>query len=110
MLGLPTDLEMIILRLLLARPGSELYGLQMVRADPDNLGKTSIYVLLTRMIARGFLESRYETDKERQKQAGRGPKRRLYKISAYGEQQYKAREAAERTMVRLNQPKPQGAL
>ena len=109
MKGLPTDLEMVILMLLLS--GREMYGLEMVKRDPDKLGENSIYVILTRMVARGFLKARYETDEEKKV---RGPRRRLYKITPFGEQMYDARvasdKAAERVFARGGQLKPEGAL
>jgi DNA-binding PadR family transcriptional regulator len=82
----------------------------MVRRD-HRLGKTSIYVLLTRMIARGFVTAREESEHEKQ---GRGPRRRLFSITGYGQQMFEARlaadRAAERAIARGGQMKPEGAL
>ncbi len=103
---LPTDLEMIVFMLLLAARGGELYGLEMVHKD-NKLSENSIYVILTRMVARGFLKARYETEQE---QKVRGPKRRLYSITAYGKQMYDARCDAERRIARSGVPRPEGAL
>ncbi len=104
MRGLPTDLEMIILVMLLG--GKEMYGLQMC-SDDDRLGVNSIYVILTRMVARGFVTARYETDKEKKE---RGPKRRLYKISDFGKAMYDARLAAQRSIARSRVTRPAGAI
>jgi DNA-binding PadR family transcriptional regulator len=108
MKGLPTDLEMVVLSLLLG--GREMYGLEMVKKD-ESLGENSIYVILTRMVARGFVTARYETDEEKKT---RGPKRRLYKVTGYGQQMYDARvaadRAAQREFVRGGYGKPEGAL
>lgn len=103
---LPTDLEMIIFTLLLAARGREMYGLEMVHKD-DRLSENSIYVILTRMVARGLLKARHETEEE---QKFRGPKRRLYSITEYGKQMYDARCDAERRISRAGVPKPEGAL
>jgi DNA-binding PadR family transcriptional regulator len=109
MKGLPTDLEMLILAMLIS--GREMYGMQMVDKAADKLGESSVYVVLTRMIARGYLSSRHETDEEKQ---GRGPKRRLYKVTGYGQQMYEARLAADRAVERAiakgGFEKPEGAL
>jgi DNA-binding PadR family transcriptional regulator len=115
MKGLPTDKEMVILRLL-TRPGRkprELFGQQMVDLAPEELSENSIYMLLTRMVARSFVTARYQTDQE-QAESGRGPKRRLYTVTGYGRQAYEQRLAAERSMGRVaakwGQIKPEGAL
>ena len=109
MKDMPTDLEMAILMLLLS--GREMYGLEMVRKDPDVILESSVYVVLTRMVARGFVKARYETDAEKKT---RGPRRRLYKITPFGEQQYDARLAAERSAAKViakgGQMKPEGAM
>jgi DNA-binding PadR family transcriptional regulator len=109
MKGLPTDLEMIVLALLIGQ--RDMYGLEMVKKD-DRIGENSVYVVLTRMVARGFVTARYETDKEAN--GRRGPKRRLYKITAFGHQQYDARIAGDReaaaTMATQGIRKPVGAI
>lgn len=105
---LPTDPEMTIFVLLLGARGQEMYGLEMVHKDNSHtLTENSIYMILTRMIARGYLMARYETAEE---QKVRGPKRRLYSITDYGKQMYDARCDAERRIARAGIPKPQGAL
>ncbi len=71
----------------------------------------SIYVILTRMVARGFLKTRIEAEKEKSK---RGPARRLYMATDYGLQMYKARMAAEKAVAEViaagGHKKPDGAL
>ena len=78
----------------------EKYGLEMVKLEPKRLGRASIYVVLTRMVARGMLEDRLETDAE---QKTRGPKRRLYKITGYGLKIYRARMAADAAIAKAMQ-------
>lgn len=90
------------------RDGREWYGLELQKHDPVRLGKASIYVVLTRMVARGYLVARLETDAE---QKARGPKRRMYKITEYGLHIYKARQAADAAVAKAMQGslKPEGA-
>lgn len=92
-MGWPAGQEMDVLELMVSRPDREWYGLELVKAAPDKLGRNTIYVVLMRMVARGYLTGREETDAE---QTRRGPKRRLYKFTAYGKAQFDARVAAER--------------
>ena len=110
--NLPSGQEADVLELFASQPiGTELYALEMVRKSPKKLGRTSIYVVLTRMFAHGLLEARLETDAE---QKVRGPKRRLYKITKYGLELLKARRATDReaqTRIRMAVAfKPKGAL
>jgi DNA-binding PadR family transcriptional regulator len=114
MRGLPSGQEMVILEELLgarrhADPEPEMYGLEMVKRRPKELGRTSIYVVLTRMVAHGFLQARLETDQE---QKVRGPKRRLYKVTNYGAKMYDARRAADRAAAQALRGvlKPAGAM
>lgn len=106
-MDLPNGQEMTILEDLSG--GRERYGLELVKRNPKKLGRTSIYVVLTRMVARGLLETRLETDEE---QTSRGPKRRLYKITGYGLAAYQARLAAEVAAARAFKgvAKPKGAM
>jgi DNA-binding PadR family transcriptional regulator len=93
---LPAEAEMVILRFL--ETGEERYGLEFVAANPEKLRRNSIYVILTRMVARGYLLSRIEAEKEKKKA---GPSKRLYKITAFGLQQYHARLASDRAAERV---------
>ncbi len=106
---LPVGQEMIILEMLIGN--KELYGLEMVANSQDHprgkLGRNTIYVVLTRMVARGFLSARMQTDAE---QPAPGPKRRLYKITAYGQAAYAAKLDAEHAAAGLRAIKPVGAM
>ncbi|MCB1025412.1 MAG: helix-turn-helix transcriptional regulator, partial [Acidobacteria bacterium] len=50
--------ELIILELLVNT--GEMYGLEMVKESQGNLKRGSIYVLLSRMAEKGYVESREE--------------------------------------------------
>jgi len=109
---LPVGREMVILEQLMAAGGKPKFGLEIVRDAPKGtLHRNSIYVLLTRMVARGLLASRLETDEE---QPRPGPRRRLYWCTDYGAQQYRVRRAADAAAEAERQlsgvPKPQGAM
>ncbi len=105
--GWLTGQEAAILGLLTGKgAGGEMYGLEMTKVQPDILSPHTIYIVLTRMVAKGFLSSRLEADRE---QARRGPKRRLYKITSYGQQMLIVHKASDEG-VRLAQTlKPAGA-
>lgn len=83
-----TKTEALILEQLVASAGSELYGMQMVKASGNSLKMGSIYVILGRLEDKGFVESRKEID-----QAQTIP-RRLYKITGAGKRNYHAWNAA----------------
>ena len=91
---LPTEPEMAILSLLLGRGGKEMYGREMVAKD-SRLGENWIYVVLTRMVACGYLAARQETPEE--KQGRGGPKRRLYKATGFGNRMFAARIQSDAT-------------
>ena len=105
--GMTTDKEQLILGELIAHGRS--FGLQLVRRHPDELAVNSIYVILTRMLARGLVTARHETDEE---QRARGPKRRLFEITPYGKKMYQARIEVDRAVARATKGvvKPAGAL
>jgi DNA-binding PadR family transcriptional regulator len=60
--------------------GQERYGLELVDTAGGALKRGSVYVILARMEAKGFIESRQE---ERVEGAG-GLPRRLYRTTLYG--------------------------
>lgn len=60
--------------------GRERFGLELVDASGGSIKRGSVYVLLSRMEAKGFVESRQE---ERQPGAI-GLPRRLYRATPYG--------------------------
>lgn len=84
-----TKTEALILEQLMAAAGSELYGLQMVKASAGQLKMGSVYVLLSRLQDKGFVDSRKE------EQALQVVPRRLYKITGAGERYFRAMQAAE---------------
>ena len=105
---LPSGQETDVLELLASQPrGTELYALEMVRKSPKKLGRTSIYVVLTRMLVHGLVEARLETDEE---QKVRGPKRRLYRITKYGKELLETRKAAQSRLQKAAALKPSGVL
>jgi DNA-binding PadR family transcriptional regulator len=91
---IPTDPEMVILALLLKRGGEDMYGRAMVLED-CRLKENWIYVVLARMTRYGYLIARLETAEE--KQGRGGPRRRLYKVTAYGKRMFEARLQSDST-------------
>jgi PadR family transcriptional regulator, regulatory protein PadR len=93
--GLPSlsVTEALIMELLLAQPATELYGLELVRASGNRVKRGTVYVTLSRMEEKGYIESREE---ERQPNIP-GLPRRLYRVTGYGQRVYEllrlAREA-----------------
>jgi DNA-binding PadR family transcriptional regulator len=79
---------MVILALLLARGGRDVYGREMVLKD-NRLRENWIYVVLARMARCGYVAARLETPEE--KQGRGGPRRRLYNVTAYGKRMFEAR-------------------
>lgn len=71
-------LEMLILN-------QEMYGLEMVRESNGKLKRGSIYVTLSRMESKGFIESR----KEKVPDERRVP-RRIYRATGFGEKVVRA--------------------
>jgi PadR family transcriptional regulator, regulatory protein PadR len=74
---LPSSKELVVLDLLAAE--AELYGLQMVDASQGALKRGTIYVTLSRMEKKGYVESWLE-----EAAPGQGPPRRLYRITPLG--------------------------
>ena len=71
--------ESLILELLIANDDA-MYGLQLVATSRRRLKRGTIYVTLSRMEAKGFVESRQE-----ERPAGAiGLPRRLYRVTPYG--------------------------
>jgi len=60
--------------------GDERFGLDLIGRSGGRLKPGTIYVTLTRMEAKGFIESRQEA---REPESG-GLPRRLYRVTAYG--------------------------
>ena len=74
-----SSLESLILKMLISS-GNEMFGLEMVEHSGKRLKKGTIYVTLSRMEDKGFIESR----KEEPRPNARGLPRRLYKPTALG--------------------------
>lgn len=86
-LKIPSGKEAKILELLSS--GNEMFGLEMVRSDVG-LNRNTIYVILGRMIERGFITSRTEEDARTP-----GLPRRLYRVTNVGRQALAARESVK---------------
>jgi PadR family transcriptional regulator, regulatory protein PadR len=67
---------------------SELYGLEMIEASGERLKRGTVYVTLDRMEDKGFVSSR-EVEGQ-----GRGPSRRVYKLTGQGSRALAASQAA----------------
>jgi DNA-binding PadR family transcriptional regulator len=87
---LPSRKETTALALL--RDHGELYGLQLVDLSGGDLGRGSVYVMLDRMEAKGFVQSRREPAPKREG----GLPRRLYKLTGLGARSLAAAEMAVR--------------
>ena len=74
---LPSSKELAVLELLTA--GGELYGLQMVDASRGALKRGTIYVTLSRMETKGYVESRLD-----EAALSHRPPRRVYRITMLG--------------------------
>jgi DNA-binding PadR family transcriptional regulator len=77
--------EALVLELLLAKPTSEMYGLELVADSNSALKRGTVYVTLSRMEDKGYIESHLEIP-------GRptsGLPRRLYRVTGYGLKVYK---------------------
>jgi DNA-binding PadR family transcriptional regulator len=88
--GLPSlsPKEAAILQLLIS--GGEKYGLQIVAESEGVVGRGTVYVTLSRMHDKGFVESRTEEQAEE----ATGLPRRLYKIAGEGTRVLRAWERA----------------
>jgi PadR family transcriptional regulator, regulatory protein PadR len=80
--------EAAILELLLKQPATEKYGLEMVAESEGQLRRGTVYVTLSRMEDKGYIESRQE-EPERPTS---GIARRLYKVTGYGQRAFQLHE------------------
>jgi DNA-binding PadR family transcriptional regulator len=69
-----------VLELLLGKPASEMYGLELVAASNNGLKRGTVYVTLSRMEEKGYIESRPENPQRPMS----GIPRRLYRVTGYG--------------------------
>jgi DNA-binding PadR family transcriptional regulator len=97
---LPSNKELLVLRLLRKRAASPMYGLELVKASKGELGRASIYVVLARMEDKGYLRSftpRGESEHP-------GLPRPRYRIAALGEKALRGAEAAAAAMASPAEP------
>jgi DNA-binding PadR family transcriptional regulator len=83
--------EALILELLLGKPGAEMYGLELVHTSRNRLKRGTIYVTLSRMEDKAYVESRLEEKKA----DASGLPRRLYRVTGYGKRVFEAWQFAE---------------
>jgi DNA-binding PadR family transcriptional regulator len=82
--------EALVLELLLAKPATEMYGLELVKASGKGLKRGTIYVTLSRMEDKDYVESRLEEKNSTES----GMPRRLYKATGYGQKVFEAWQIA----------------
>lgn len=97
--------EAVVFDLLLKTPASEKYGLELVSESANRLRRGTIYVTLSRMEDKGYVESRLE-EPERPTS---GLPRRLYRATGFGQKVYEAWQLA-REAGRLRAAEFRGAL
>jgi len=93
--GLPSGKEIVVLYLLRDAP-SGMYGLEMVEQSQGSLGRGSVYVILSRMEKKGFVESRTPKRADHP-----GLPRPRYRITGLGLKTLQAVEAAQRILPGL---------
>lgn len=81
--------EALIMEILLEGLTAELYGLELVRRSGNRLKRGTVYVTLSRLEDKGFIESREDTEPNMS-----GIPRRLYKVTGYGERVYELLQQA----------------
>ena len=79
-----------MLELLLQKPASEMYGLELVAGSNNALKRGTVYVTLSRMEEKGYIESHPETPLR----PTSGLPRRLYRVTGYGLKVYRLWEKA----------------
>lgn len=84
--------EYEVLRLLVAQ--GEMYGLELVESSGGALSRGTVYVTLSRMNDKGYVESRSEPSPP----GDRAP-RRLFKATGLGVSAYRAAEAGSRAFA-----------
>jgi DNA-binding PadR family transcriptional regulator len=87
-----TPKETLILRLLVAK--GEMYGLELVNESRSELKRGTVYVTLSRMAEKGYIESRTAPRDD-----GSGPPKRLFQIAGYGARVLKAWDIASRSLT-----------
>jgi DNA-binding PadR family transcriptional regulator len=82
--------EALVLDLLLNRPSSGMYGLELVSVSGSRLKRGTVYVTLSRMEEKGYVESW----QEEQRPDAAGLPRRLYRVTGYGQRVHQAYQQA----------------
>jgi DNA-binding PadR family transcriptional regulator len=82
--------EALVLDLLLNRPSTGMYGLELVNVSGSRLKRGTVYVTLSRMEEKGYVESW----QEEQRPDAAGLPRRLYRVSGYGQKVYEVWQLA----------------
>lgn len=82
--------EALVLDLLLGKPSAGMYGLELVNVSGNRMKRGTIYVTLSRMEEKGYVESW----QEEQRRDSAGLPRRLYRVSGYGQRVYLACQQA----------------
>ena len=89
--------EALVLELLLKNPSTEKYGLEIVSESDNELSRGTVYVTLSRMEDKGYVESRLEEPDRPMS----GLPRRLYRVTGYGQKAFGIWEMA-RELGRLH--------
>jgi DNA-binding PadR family transcriptional regulator len=97
--------EALVLDLLLNKPSTGMYGLELVHVSGDRLKRGTVYVTLSRMEGKGYVESW----QEEQRPDAAGLPRRLYRVSGYGQKVYEVWQMA-REVGRLRSVEVGGVL
>jgi len=82
--------EALVLDLLLNKPSTGMYGLELVHASNSRLKRGTVYVTLSRMEEKGYVGSR----REEPRPDAAGLPRKLYWVSGYGQRVYHAYQQA----------------
>jgi DNA-binding PadR family transcriptional regulator len=90
-----SEKEGVVLELLLQNPSSEMYGLELVSKSRRRLKRGTVYVTLSRMEEKSFIESHLEKPEP----SASGMPRRLYRVTGHGTRVYQAWELARRAFV-----------
>lgn len=83
--------EALIFEMLLANATREMYGLELVNKSGSQLKRGTVYVTLSRMQEKGFIESRQEEPEP----GAMGLPRRLYKPTGFGQKIFEAWQIAK---------------
>ena len=97
--------EAVVMELLLRNPATEMYGLELVKDSRKQLKRGTVYVTLSRMEDKHFIESKLEEKRD----DASGLPRRLYKATGYGQRVFEVWQMA-RELGRLRTADLGGAL